>query len=564
MKSTYLVVSLVIVILAVTGIPFRVSAEEIPMDQVAITQISYPSAARNWSDLELIYQNQFHDPVQLLEEIDMIQEAASSIVDLEVLGQTIQGRDIICLKITNELSPVQKAKTVVVAHHHGREQITVEVALRFILRLVNGYGEDPLITEFLDTEEIYVIPSLNLDALERVVNLADYWLRKNLRSYDNDNDGLEDEDPANDVDLDGQISEFDVFEVGTNRFVDYYFEGIDDDGDGLTNEDEIGLVDLNRNYATYWGMAGSSDDPTDQTYHGTAPFSEPETKAFRDFAVQHRFAMAYSLHSGINATYLPSSEDNYYPLPMLYSNVLNDFVDILPPYFFGSSYYPSLQAAARACRLKAETGGLWKEWMYYSRSTPLPVCFEIYHNPEVDLPSASKRFDQNETHYIEEWTGIYGYFAPDTALIQKLWNEIAPAFDYLLEMLPRLNVTIDGATQRGYSLKLNITITNLSHRLFTKDAVQILAPDGGSLYSFGVVQAGSAYSGTVSFEIPISLVGTTFRISIGNEYSGFIPFEVESLYVSQTPFEFTPELLLGVGVGIVVLLALVVYMVRKR
>ncbi|NHJ13383.1 MAG: hypothetical protein EAX95_06880 [Candidatus Thorarchaeota archaeon] len=564
MKSNYLAVSLVLTVLLLGAVPLDAGAAEISAEPISITRISYPSVVRNWSHLELIYQDMWHDPAMLQEEIDMIHDAASAIVDLETLGQTVQGRDIVSLKITNELSPVQKAKTVVVAHHHGREQITVEAALRFILRLVNGYGEDQQITDYLDSEEIYIIPSLNLDALERVVNLADYWLRKNLQPYNNDHDDETDEDPANDVDLDGQISEFDVFEVGTNLFVDYYFEGIDDDGDGKINEDEIGLVDLNRNYATYWGMPGSSDDPTAQTYHGAFAFSEPETAAFRDFALQHKFAMAYSLHSGTNATYLPSNEDNYYPLPELYSTVLDDFVDILPPYFFGSGYYPSPETHARASRLEAGTGGLWKEWMYYSRSTPLPVCFEIYHNPDVDLPSASVRVYENETHYIEKWTGIYGYFAPELPLIQPLWEEISPAFDYLLEMLPRLDVTIPEGTQSGTALSLNMTMTNLSPRLYTKDNIQILGPDGGYLYSFGVVQASSTYDGTVEFQIPPTLLGTNFTIRVGNDYSGFSQFEVQSIGVPQTQFELPSELILTVGIGVVVLVALVVYASRRR
>jgi murein tripeptide amidase MpaA len=44
-------------------------------------------------------------------------------------------------------------------------------------------------------------------------------------------------------------------------------------------------VDLNRNYATGWGQnGGSSNNPSSDVYHGTGPFSEPETQAIRDFA----------------------------------------------------------------------------------------------------------------------------------------------------------------------------------------------------------------------------------------------------------------------------------------
>jgi carboxypeptidase T len=47
-------------------------------------------------------------------------------------------------------------------------------------------------------------------------------------------------------------------------------------------------VDLNRNYGYGWGTGGSSNNPSSDTYMGTAPFSEPETQAIRDFVTSHR------------------------------------------------------------------------------------------------------------------------------------------------------------------------------------------------------------------------------------------------------------------------------------
>jgi murein tripeptide amidase MpaA len=44
-------------------------------------------------------------------------------------------------------------------------------------------------------------------------------------------------------------------------------------------------VDLNRNFATGWGGQGSSGSPSSDVYHGTAPFSEPETQAVRGLSL---------------------------------------------------------------------------------------------------------------------------------------------------------------------------------------------------------------------------------------------------------------------------------------
>lgn len=43
-------------------------------------------------------------------------------------------------------------------------------------------------------------------------------------------------------------------------------------------------VDLNRNWATGWGGEGSSGNRDSEVYRGTAAFSEPETRAIRDYA----------------------------------------------------------------------------------------------------------------------------------------------------------------------------------------------------------------------------------------------------------------------------------------
>ncbi|VBB34457.1 unnamed protein product, partial [Acanthocheilonema viteae] len=41
-------------------------------------------------------------------------------------------------------------------------------------------------------------------------------------------------------------------------------------------------VDLNRNFDFYWGESGSSSHICSEIYHGSKPFSEPETRAIRD------------------------------------------------------------------------------------------------------------------------------------------------------------------------------------------------------------------------------------------------------------------------------------------
>jgi carboxypeptidase T len=169
---------------------------------VIIERVDYQSVDRTWEDISLLYEDQFHDASEVDEEIERIHSLVPELMDLEVIGQSYEGLNISALRITNELNTVQKAKTLVVAHHHGREQITIEMTLRFMLRLLNLYGVDDTITEYVDTQEIYIIPTINPDTLDHVLN-GNHWLRKNLRPFNDDGDDETDEDSWEDVNGDG-------------------------------------------------------------------------------------------------------------------------------------------------------------------------------------------------------------------------------------------------------------------------------------------------------------------------------------------------------------------------
>ncbi|MFW9910570.1 MAG: M14 family zinc carboxypeptidase [Candidatus Thorarchaeota archaeon] len=537
-------------------------AGEIPVIEKVITS----SVTRTWSDISLIYDSQFHDPDDVDEEIENIHSMVPDLVDLEVIGQSYQGRNLTCLRITNELNTIQKAKTLVVAQHHGREQITVEMALRFILHLLNSYGADDTITEYIDTQEIFIIPTLNPDALDVVVNEGNHWLRKNLRPFDNDGDGLFSEDDLEDVDGDGWISNFLVYEKDYPTEVpsinDYdweYWEGIDNDGDGLFNEDEVGLVDLNRNYPTFWGIGGGDlFDPITQVYCGTAPFSEPETQAFRDFALNHRFAMAYSLHSGINATYFPTDEHEDWTEAILYYQIYSDFNDILP-----SSFNDYLSQMASETSQEAGLSGGWAEWMYYERGTTVPITLELYHNGSVDTEEAHVIIENNNTHIIREWEGIYGYFAPCEEYIDSLWEDMLPSFIYLLEMTPRLDVSITGISGgiiAGSYISLSTSTECLSPRLGSKESVFIIDSSGATMDSLIAVGGGQSLTDQTTIELSEDLTSSGMSIFFGNNYTGFTEF-VLSL---GTPANLDP-LLIGIVVGVsIIALVLVVYFVKVR
>ncbi|MFX0088041.1 MAG: M14 family zinc carboxypeptidase [Candidatus Hodarchaeota archaeon] len=517
------------------------------------------SIIRDWSNLSLLYSDQYHCPNELFDELKQVNDTASEIADLFSIGKSIQGREIYCVRITNEQNTQVKPKALFLGEHHAREQITTEMTIRFLLRLVNNYGIDQKITEYVNNQEIYIIPALNPDGLQYGVGndslAGNEWLRKNLRAFDDDNDGLFDEDPIEDTNGDGLISEFDVFSWNDMEndwiFQYYYLEGIDNDNDGLINEDRIGGIDLNRNYAYRWNDSttdsGWGNDRTLEDYPGTSPFSEPETAAYRDFVTDKRFAAAISFHSGINATYFPWSSAYYWPEEQLYYNIYEDLKEILPPGYLSVEYGTQIENTNIYT-----TAGDWGDWMYAAKACLVPLTFEIYHNASSD--DLYTVIDENETHRILRWDGMYGYFAPkEGPAIDDLWEDIKPVFDYWLELTPRLNVTVTSVTgdkNINENLNVKLSIKNLSPRIGTIEDLLVIYADNTSVLYDGKactipeVAAGITAKSSFYFTLEEEITkNSSITLKIGNPYAGYktIVIQEEQIKAKSIPLGFIAQ-----------------------
>ncbi|MDF1537641.1 MAG: M14 family zinc carboxypeptidase [Candidatus Thorarchaeota archaeon] len=551
-------VLLLFALLSALVLPSLLMPIEVKAATPIITAIETPSIDRTWEDVSVLYQDTYLNSSMVEDEVENILDSVPELVD--VIGQSYEGRDILSIRLTNEDAPQQKAKTLVVAHHHGREKVTVNTAIYFMLWLVNGYGEDPEITEYLDTEEIYVIPTLNPDALNYIYNYSDHWLRKNLRPYDDDGDGQIDEDPYEDVNDDGYVTQYEVWTKGPGDQLNYqyaYYEGIDNDGDGEVNEDWIGHTDLNRNYDSFWSFdQGSSPDPLSQVFKGTTPFSEPETQVFRDFALQHRFGMAYSLHTGINATYFPTNSVGNWEEGALYTLIWDDYETILPPNF---NYYLDYSAVANSPARPAVLSGSWDNWMYSERDCLAPITFEIFNNATSEAEELYYISEENSTHVIMTWNGIYEYFSPDEPYIEALWEELIPSFEYLLEQTPRISVNLQGSSIQNNQVHTSIIATCLSPRIETIDNIEVQLLDGTVLDWIPPVESDTSLSSEVQLEFASVVEGENATIRVGNEFAGYHRFVIS--FVAGIALD--PLVIGGITIALVAVVIVVVYLIRR-
>lgn len=194
----------------------------------------------------------YHTYAEAVAEMASYAASHPAIARVETIGTSLEGRAISAIKISdNPAVDEGEPEVLVVGCHHARELMSVELPLYLMRRLLDGYGVDPTLTALVDGREIWIVPVVNPDGYvyvqEHANGQSSGWWRKNRRPN-----------------ADGSVG-----------------------------------VDLNRNYGYEWAHDdfGSSPTPSVETYRGTAPFSEPETAALRDFIASHAFTTSLSFHS---------------------------------------------------------------------------------------------------------------------------------------------------------------------------------------------------------------------------------------------------------------------------
>ncbi|MER6439719.1 M14 family metallopeptidase [Streptomyces sp. NPDC001185] len=200
---------------------------------------SAPDRSNGPGDLRLLdfpsADSRYHNYAEANAEIDQRIAAYPGIMSKRVIGKSYQGRDIVAVKVSDNVATDENEPEVLLTfHQHAREHLTVEMALYLLRELGAGYGGDSRVTSMVNNREIWIVPDLNPDGGEYDIATGSYrsW-RKNRQP----NSG----------------SSY----VGT---------------------------DLNRNWNHRWGCCGgSSGSPSSETYRGASAESAPEVKVVADF-----------------------------------------------------------------------------------------------------------------------------------------------------------------------------------------------------------------------------------------------------------------------------------------
>ena len=217
--------------LAASGLPYEVLIDDI--GPLATAHLDSSLGRGTWDN----YMNF----AQMTAYINDLAASKPGLCEVFSIGTSIEGRDIWVLHLAGA-DPDPKPAVFYHSTIHAREWITAPIVLYLATYLVNNYGSDLGVTALVNSLDIYIAPCVNPDGYSYTWTNDRMW-RKNRRS----------------------------------------------NGDGSYG------VDLNRNWDYAWGLddSGSSPYPSSDTYRGSAPFSEPETQALRDFFITHPDIVAY-------------------------------------------------------------------------------------------------------------------------------------------------------------------------------------------------------------------------------------------------------------------------------
>lgn len=279
--------------------------------------------------------NRYYDYDGILRIMDRLKTVYPEFVRFEDIGYTYEGRVLRVMVLTNQETGSDRDKVAVWVdgNIHGNEIQGAETALYLAWWLLEHYDTNERAESLLDRRVFYLLPSQNPDG-------RDYWFhepntphtsRSGKKPYDDDRDGLLDEDGPDDLDGDGEIMMMRkkvplgtgsyrldpddprlMIPVSGDKQGDYIIlgiEGIDNDEDGLINEDSPGEYDMNRNWPSDWQPAYV------QYGSGDYPLSYPETRAIAMFLLDHpNIAAAQSFHNaGGMILRGPGSESVNYP-----------------------------------------------------------------------------------------------------------------------------------------------------------------------------------------------------------------------------------------------------------
>ena len=324
--------------------------------------------------------------------------------------KSVEGRQIFWLRLSDNPTVEENEPEVFYnAMIHAREPNALSEMLFYMWYLLENYATNPEIKYLVDNTEMFFIPIVNPDGVtynQQTAPTGGGMWRKNRR---------------------------------------------------LNSGGSYG-VDLNRNFGYLWGLdnTGSSPTQSSETYRGTAPFSEPETRAIRYLCLQHNFNITLNTHTYANDVVYPWGYANLLTPDSIEYRRVSDLMTAQNTWGHGTGFET----------IGYNTNGDSDDWMYGDTITKNKI---ISMTPEVG-------------------PNYFGFWPPRTAIEQinkasvymnlalpRVQHNFGVAKDLSPRFLPQISGTMPFSVQRFGRVSGNLTaiLRGVSPNVVSTSAAQV-------------------------------------------------------------------------------------------
>ena len=144
---------------------YSVGAQQVVQSPQVTLKISSPIFTRDTTPIP-DGREQFHTYQTATDELNLIAATYPLITRLYSLGQSVQGRTIWGMKITDNPDIEEyEPEFRICGLHHGNEYMSMEIALTMCNYLTQNYGTNPTVTNLVNNRETWIIPMVNPDGL---------------------------------------------------------------------------------------------------------------------------------------------------------------------------------------------------------------------------------------------------------------------------------------------------------------------------------------------------------------------------------------------------------------